>query len=62
MYQYSVSGVWSEPHFEKLISIQADALRDYSLAYAQTQNPVYLKAAQAVNRFVAEFLTAPRCV
>jgi uncharacterized protein YyaL (SSP411 family) len=59
MYQYSVSGVWTEPHFEKLISIQADALREYSLAYAQTQNPEYLKAAQAVNRFVAEFLTSP---
>jgi uncharacterized protein YyaL (SSP411 family) len=56
MYQYSVDGVWSEPHFEKLISIQADALREYSLAYAQTQNPSYLKAAQDVNRFVAEFL------
>ncbi len=56
MYQYSVDGVWNEPHFEKLISIQADALREYSLAYAQTQRPEYLKAAQAVERFVAEFL------
>ncbi len=59
MYQYSVDGVWSEPHFEKLISIQADALRDYSLAFAQTQNPAFLKAAQAVSRFVEEFLTSP---
>jgi hypothetical protein len=59
MYQYSVDGVWSEPHFEKLISIQTDALREYSLAYAQTQNPEYLKAAQAVERFVTEFLTSP---
>jgi uncharacterized protein YyaL (SSP411 family) len=59
MYQYSVSGVWSEPHFEKLISIQADALREYSLAYAQTQTPAYLKAAQDVNRFVGVFLTSP---
>jgi len=56
MYQYSVDGVWNEPHFEKLISIQADALRAYSLAYAQTQKPEYLKAAQDVNRYVAEFL------
>ena len=31
MYQYSVDGVWTEPHFEKLISIQAVALREYSL-------------------------------
>ncbi len=32
MDQYSVDGAWNEPHFEKLISIQADALREYSLA------------------------------
>jgi uncharacterized protein YyaL (SSP411 family) len=59
MYQYSVDGVWSEPHFEKLISIQADALRAYSLAYARTQKPEYLKAAQAVHRYVGEFLRSP---
>jgi uncharacterized protein YyaL (SSP411 family) len=58
MYQYSVSGVWGEPHFEKLISIQSDALREYSLAYAQTRRPEYLKAAQDVDRYVAEFLTS----
>ena len=60
MYQYSVSGVWNEPHFEKLISIQADALREYSLAYAQTQKPEYLKAAQDVNRYGSEFLTSTK--
>jgi uncharacterized protein len=59
MYQYSVDGKWNEPHYEKLISIQAVALRQYSLAYAQTQNPEDLKAAQAVARFVNDFLTAP---
>ena len=59
MYQYSVGGHWSEPHFEKLISIQADALHDYSLAYAQTQNAEYLNAAQSIHRFVADFLTSP---
>jgi hypothetical protein len=55
MYQYSVDGRWSEPHFEKLISIQADALREYSLAYAQTLDPEYLRAAQSVHRFVTSF-------
>jgi hypothetical protein len=59
MYQYSVDGKWSEPHFEKLISIQAVALRQYSLAYAQTQNPEDLSAAQSVHRYVTDFLTAP---
>src|SRR5580658_1549473 len=59
MYQYSVGGHWSEPHFEKLISIQADALRNYSLAYAQTQNRDDLNAAQSVFRYVTDFLRSP---
>ncbi len=59
MYQYSVGGHWSEPHFEKLISIQAQALRVYSLAYAQTQNREYLEAAQSIRKYVAGFLTDP---
>jgi len=59
MYQYSVDGKWSEPHFEKLISIQATALREYSLGYAQTQNPEDLRAAQDVHRYVTNFLTSP---
>jgi uncharacterized protein len=56
MYQYSVDGNWSEPHFEKLISIQADALREYSLAYALTGNAEYLHNAQAIHRYVASLL------
>ena len=56
MYQYSVGGHWSEPHFEKLISIQADALREYSLAYAQTQNREDLSAIQSIQRYVMSFL------
>ena len=59
MYQYSVGGHWSEPHFEKLISIQATALREYSLAYAQTQNREDLQAAQSVHRYVTNFLESP---
>jgi uncharacterized protein YyaL (SSP411 family) len=56
MYQYSVDGVWKEPHFEKLISIQAVALREYSLGYAQTQNREDLAAAESVHRYVSRFL------
>ncbi len=56
-YQYSVGGHWSEPHFEKLISIQATYIREYSLAYAQTHNPEDLAAAQSVHRYVQDFLS-----
>jgi uncharacterized protein YyaL (SSP411 family) len=59
MYQYSVGGHWTEPHFEKLVSIQASALRDYSLAYAQTQNPEDLRAAQSIFRYTTGFLRSP---
>jgi uncharacterized protein len=59
MDQYSVDGVWNEPHYEKLISIQADALREYSLAWAQTGAAEDMAAAQSVHRFVTNFLTAP---
>lgn len=56
MYQYSVGGHWSEPHFEKLISVQATALRIYSLAYAQTQDREDLDAAHSVHKYVSSFL------
>jgi uncharacterized protein len=59
MYQYSVGGHWSEPHFEQLISIQADALREYSFAYAQTQNREDLSAMQSVRHYVMSFLRSP---
>jgi hypothetical protein len=59
MYQYSVDGNWSEPHFEKLISIQAVALRIYALAYAQSQNPEDKTVAQSVYRYVTTFLRSP---
>ncbi|HEY5330885.1 MAG TPA: DUF255 domain-containing protein [Acidobacteriaceae bacterium] len=56
-YQYSVDQNWVEPHYEKLISIQASFLREYSLAYAQTHNPEDLAAAQSVHRYVRTFLS-----
>ncbi len=56
-YQYSVDGVWNEPHFEKLIFIQDSYLRTYALAYAQTHDSSYLATAQAVHRYVRRFLT-----
>jgi uncharacterized protein len=58
-YQYSVDGNWKEPHYEKLIFIQAGYLREYSLGYAQMQRPELLATAQAVHRFVHNFLTDP---
>ncbi len=58
VYQYSTDGVWSKPHFEKIMSVQAENLRIYAEAYAQWRDPKYLRAAQAIQRFLVTFLTS----
>jgi uncharacterized protein YyaL (SSP411 family) len=58
-YQYSTGGNWNEPHFEKLLYIQAQTLRTYAQAYRQWHDPAYLAAAQNVHRYVRTFLTSP---
>ncbi len=59
VYQYSVGGDWNEPHFEKIMSMQAGNLRLYSLAYEEWHEPSYLKAALDVQRYLKNFLTGP---
>src|SRR4051794_2013775 len=59
VYQYSTDGDWDHPHFEKIMSFQAELLRVYSLAYAQTADPAYLKAANDIGRYLRAFLRDP---
>jgi len=59
VYQYSTDGDWNSPHFEKIMQMQAENLRIYSLAYAQFQDPKYLHAAQEIRRYLKTFLTSP---
>ncbi|MBA3845218.1 MAG: thioredoxin domain-containing protein [Planctomycetes bacterium] len=58
VYQYSVGG-WDEPHFEKIVAMQADNLRLYSYAWSLWRDPRHLAAAQAVKGYVSSFLTSP---
>jgi len=58
-YQYSTDADWKHPHFEKLLSIQADCLRTYALAYTLLGAPAYLQAAVDIHRYVAGFLSSP---
>ncbi|SNT42271.1 hypothetical protein SAMN05421770_11341 [Granulicella rosea] len=58
-YQYSVGGDWDEPHFEKLLYIQAQTLRTYAQAYGLWQDAKYLADAENVHRYVRNFLTGP---
>jgi len=59
VFQYSESGSWTHPHFEKIMSFQAQYLRQYSQAYALWQDPKYLAAARTIQRYLANFLLAP---
>ncbi|MGQ0442707.1 MAG: DUF255 domain-containing protein [Methylophilaceae bacterium] len=59
IYQYSDRGRWNSPHFEKIMSFQADDIRLYSLAFVQFKEARYLKAARDIERYLADFLTSP---
>jgi uncharacterized protein YyaL (SSP411 family) len=59
VFQYSEAGSWGHPHFEKIISFQAQYLRQYSQAYALRKDPKYLTAARDIERFLTNFLQSP---
>jgi uncharacterized protein YyaL (SSP411 family) len=59
VYQYSDAVNWRSPHFEKLMSYQADDLRLYSEAYARWHDPRYLAAANSLFGYIDRFLSAP---
>jgi uncharacterized protein YyaL (SSP411 family) len=60
VYQYSTDGDWNSPHFEKIMQMQAENLRIYSLAYVQFGDPAYLHAAQEIRRYLKTFLASPQ--
>lgn len=59
VYQYSAGGTWDEPHFEKIMSYQADTLRACALAAAQWGDPACLATARAIHGYLRGFLTSP---
>jgi len=59
VFQYSEAGSWNHPHFEKIMSFQAQYLRQYSQAYALWKDPKYLAAARDIERYLTSFLLAP---
>jgi uncharacterized protein YyaL (SSP411 family) len=59
VFQYSEGGSWSKPHFEKIMSFQAQYLRQYSQAYALWKDQKYLIAARDIERYLAAFLISP---
>lgn len=59
VFQYSEAGAWRKPHFEKIMSFQAQYLRQYSHAYALWKDPKYLAAARDIERYLASLLLSP---
>ncbi len=59
VYQYSAAGDWVHPHFEKIMSVQADNLRAYSLAASLWPEWGYGVPARNVARFLRGFLRSP---
>jgi uncharacterized protein len=59
VYQYSDAVNWRSPHFEKLMSYQADDLRLYSEAYSRWHDPRYITAANSLFGYIESFLSAP---
>lgn len=59
VYQYSVGTGWKSPHYEKIMSFQADDLRLYALAYANWHDDKYREAARAIERYLTAFLRSP---
>jgi uncharacterized protein YyaL (SSP411 family) len=59
VYQYSAGGDWVHPHFEKIMSVQADNLRIYSMAAALWPDWGYQVAAAGIARYLGDFLLSP---
>lgn len=59
VYQYSTHGDWKHAHFEKIMQMQAENLRVYSLGYMLFKDESFLKAAKDIEGYLASFLTSP---
>lgn len=58
-YRYAEHSNWSEPHFEKMLTIQAQNLRNYVEAFQLTGDPRFKRIALALIEYVSRFLTDP---
>jgi uncharacterized protein YyaL (SSP411 family) len=58
-YRYAEHADWSQPHFEKMLTIQAQNLRNYVEAFQLTGDPRFRRIALALIEYVSRFLTDP---
>lgn len=59
IYQYSTDGDWQHPHYEKIMQMQGENLRIYSMGSMIFKNEKYLNAAKSIADYLNKFLTSP---
>ncbi len=59
IFQYSDDGTWNSPHYEKIMSSQANAVRLYATAYALLGDAEFRTAAEQVAGYMLTHLKAP---
>ncbi len=59
IYQYSAGSTWNEPHYEKLMTMQAANLEAYARAYATTHDAAFLADARDLERYIDTILSSP---
>lgn len=57
IYQYSTDGDWAHPHFEKLMTYQAENISAFARGYAVTGLERYRRHAEALVAYVNRFLS-----
>ncbi len=58
-YRYAESADWTQPHYEKLLEVQARNLRNYLEAFHATGDETYKEVALRTIAYVNEFLLSP---
>ena len=59
VYQYSTDGDWKHAHFEKIMQMQGENLRIYSLGYSYFKDPRFLDAAKGIASYLRNFMQSP---
>jgi uncharacterized protein YyaL (SSP411 family) len=60
MFQYSLQGVWDQPHYEKIAAIQAGAIENYAHAAMVTGDDRWLKPARQITTYLLGTMQDPK--
>jgi uncharacterized protein YyaL (SSP411 family) len=59
IFQYSDDGTWTSPHYEKIMSSQANAVRLYATAYTLLGDDAFRATAEQIAGYMLTHLKAP---